>query len=204
MVKKVLVTGFQPFLEFKANPSQRVAEILNGSTFGHISFVGAVLPVSYSDIENELVQNIRKTNPDLIIGTGLAAGRAKISLEKIAVNYKYSTSPDNDGQKASGEKIDQNMPDGIFSFLDVESLHKSLNEKNIPSQISLSAGAYICNYAMFVILREARKEGKLGGFVHLPADTALASSMKEKNFPSMSLECMVEAIKQISIQQLQA
>ncbi len=202
MVKKVLVTGFQPFLEFKSNPSQVVAESLNGLISGQVSFTGAVLPVSYSEIEAALVNNIRETDPDLIIGTGLAAGRAKISLEKIAVNYKYSNSPDNDGQKASGEKIDQNMPDGIFSLLDVESLNNRLNEMNIPSQISLTAGAYICNYAMFVILREARRAGKVGGFVHLPADTTLASAMKDKNYPSLSLGCMKEAIMEIANQEL--
>lgn len=202
MSKKVLVTGFQPFLDFKTNPSQLIAEELDGSTLDDLTFVGRVLPVTYDEIEDVLLEAIESTQPDLIIGTGLAAGRTKLSLEKIAANYKYSTVPDNNGNRGSGERIDENMPDGIFSRLDIEDLVKVLNGKNIPTQISMTAGAYICNYAMFVIIRESQRLGTRGGFVHLPADTTLSSSMPTKAYPSMEIETMAKGIRTIASQQL--
>lgn len=203
MAKTVLITGFQPFLEFKRNPSQVLADDLNGKEEDGIRYVGRVMPVSYGGIEEAMVSSITEIKPDLIIGTGLSAGRSKLSVEKIAANYKFSMEPDNDGNKGAGEKIDESQPDGLFSLLHVEDLVRKLNEKSIPTQLSMTAGAYICNYAMFIIIREARKLGISGGFVHLPADTALAASMSNKGYASMGIESMKDGIRTIASHELQ-
>ncbi len=194
MSKTVLITGFEPFLDYKTNPTQEIARILNGKEINGLSYAGRILPVDYSRLEEKLVKFIQEVRPDLIIGTGLAAGRAKISLEKIAINYKFSLEQDNSGKKATGERIDSSMEDGIFSLLNVEELFQTLNSMNIPAEISLSAGSYLCNYAMFVIIREAKKLKIKGGFVHFPADTKLSSSLPNKNLPSMEIGTMLKAV----------
>lgn len=199
MAKKVLITGFEPFLEFKTNPSASVALTLDGQTVGDVAFFGRVLPVDYENTGKELVRFIEEVEPDLIIGTGLAAGRSKLSLEKIAANYKFSFEPDNAGNRASGEKIDPEMPDGMFSLLEVEQLFDVLNQKGIPSEVSMTAGAYLCNYAMFVIVRESRRLGIRGGFIHLPADTALAATFRKKTLPSMNIDALVEGVRTIAL-----
>ncbi len=195
MPKRVLVTGFQPFLDFKSNPSKKVAEALNNEVEGDAEIFGRVLPVSYKQTESALVKYIEDVQPDLIIGLGLAPGRSVISLEKIAANYKYSPSPDNEGNIATGGRIDESQPDGMFSLLDVEGLNKLLGDQAIPSEISMTAGAYLCNYAMFVIIRESKKRGIKGGFVHIPCDTELAVSHKERSYPSMTIEMLVNAVR---------
>lgn len=202
MTKTALITGFEPFLNFGINPSGEIAKSLDGKVFGDVKFVGRTIPVSYDETGPALVALIKEVSPDLIVGTGLAAGRSKMSLEKIAVNYKSSTEPDNKGKTASGDPIDSEMPDGIFSGLSVEVLKDMLNKNGIPTEISMSAGAYLCNNAMFVIIRESKKLGIKGGFVHVPCDTTLAASIPGKSFPSLSLDTMVEAIKQIAVFQL--
>ncbi len=198
MVVTVLVTGFEPYLEYTTNPTQEIATLLDGKEINGISYSGAVLPVDYTRLEDELLRHINDARPSLIIGTGLAPGRAKISLEKIAINYMFSKEPDNSGRKASGERIDRSLEDGIFSLLSVEKLSDLLNSLNIPAEVSLSAGAYLCNYAMFIIVREARKLGIKGGFVHFPADTKLSSVLQDRSLPSMELETMLRAVKIIS------
>jgi pyroglutamyl-peptidase len=195
---KVLLTGFEPFLDFKTNPTQKIATFLNKKEKHGVQYVGKVLPVSFSEIEDRLVELIEDEKPDLVIGTGLAAGRSKVSLEKIAINYKFSNEPDNRGKKAAGEKIDDKLGDGIFSLLNVEELYRLINKAKIPTEISLSAGAYLCNYAMFVIVREARRMGKKGGFVHFPADTDLSASLPSKSLPSMDMNNMVRTIEIIA------
>lgn len=202
MAKKVLVTGFQPFLEFKTNPSDSIAKAVDGAEDGKICYYGRTLPVAYDETESALMRCIDEVSPDLILGTGLAAGRTKLSLEKIAVNYKYSNEPDNNGNLARGEKIDPELPDGIFSRLNVEALYDSLNGKGIPAEISMSAGAYLCNYAMFVIVREAEKRGIKGGFIHIPCDTSLSVAFKQKSFPSMDLGTMIAGIKHIAMEEI--
>jgi pyroglutamyl-peptidase len=195
MGKSVLVTGFEPFLDFPINPTQTIVERLDGTVEGDIIFHGIILPVDYEKIERPLVSQINRLKPDLIIGTGLAAGRAKISVEKIAINYKFSQEPDNSGRRMRGERIDKEAGDGLFSLLNVESLVEELNGRGIPAEISLSAGAYLCNYAMFIIVREAKKRGIKGGFIHFPADTLLSSKMTTKSFPSLDIEVMKKSIQ---------
>lgn len=202
MQRKVLVTGFSPFLDMKTNPSQMLAEELDQKVINDITFVGKVLPVSYDETGSVLMGYLDEVKPDLVISTGLAAARAKLSVEKIAINYKHSDVPDNKGVKGSGDKIDPTMPDGVFSLLDVEKIVELLNEKGIPSEISTTAGAYLCNYSMFVVVREAKRRGIKGGFVHLPADPLLATASKIRNLPSMSLDLMVEGIKTIALHEL--
>lgn len=203
MTKRVLVTGFEPFLDFKVNPSQMIAEKLDGTRIREAEFIGRLLPVDYQDIENVLMKHIRDVSPDLIIGTGLAAGRTKLSVEKLAVNFKYSNEFDNRGNKETGFKIDSDMPDGIFSLLDVERLTEILNVKGVPAEISMTAGTYLCNYAMFVIIREASKRSIKGGFIHVPADTTLATLTKGRSFASMSLDLMVKGVRIVSVHELE-
>jgi len=195
---KVLVTGFEPFLEFKTNPTQKIVNLLDKQEHNGINYVGKVLLVDYSKIEDTLKGYINESKPDLIIGTGLAAGRSRISIEKIAINYKYSTQPDNAGKKESGEKIDPKIADGLFSMFDVEGLYEKLNSLFIPTEISLTAGAYLCNYSMFIIIRESMRRGIRGGFIHFPADTELSSKMPNLFLPSMTIEMMIRAIEIIA------
>lgn len=202
MPRKVLVTGFSPFLDFKTNPSQTVAQKLDGQKSKGVSFTGKVLPVSYDEAESVLLNYLDEVKPDLVIGTGLAPGRPRISVEKIAINYKYSQAPDNSGIRASGERIDQEMPDGIFSLLEVETLVELLNRNNIPAQISTTAGSYLCNYVMFLIVKEAIDRGIRGGFVHLPSDPSLAVASKNSSMPSMNLDAMVQGIRLIALHEL--
>ncbi|MCL6002446.1 MAG: pyrrolidone-carboxylate peptidase [Candidatus Thermoplasmatota archaeon] len=198
MGKSVLVTGFEPFLDLPINPTQTIVEQLDGTVAGDIRFYGRILPVDYDKIEKPLISYINRVKPDLIIGTGLAAGRAKISIEKIAINYKYSQEPDNAGKRMRGERIDKDSVEGSFSLLEVERLVEELNNHGIPAEISLSAGAYLCNYAMFIIVREAKKRGIAGGFIHFPADTLLSSKMTAKSFPSLDIQIMKKSIRLVA------
>ena len=198
VVKTVLITGFEPFLEFNRNPTEIIANSLNGITIDSVRFIGKILPVKYDAAGKVLEEAIKESSPDLIIGTGLAAGRAKISVEKIAINYKHSESPDNAGKRVLGERIQEGIPDGLFSRIHVEELVKVLNSISIPAEISLSAGAYLCNYVMFIILIESKKLGIPGGFVHVPNDEQLSAMMYPKTYPSISIDTMKNAIIEIA------
>jgi pyroglutamyl-peptidase len=46
--KVVLVTGFEPFGIHTTNPSQVIAETLNGSTLNDAEIIGIVLPVNFT------------------------------------------------------------------------------------------------------------------------------------------------------------
>ena len=73
----VLLFGYSPFLEFDENPSQLVAEKLDGQKIRDNEIKSIILPVDYSKVENLILDAINKYDPALIIGLGLAPGRSK-------------------------------------------------------------------------------------------------------------------------------
>ena len=191
----LLLFGFGPFLQFDENPSEKVARSLNGSSSNGHKIIGKVLPVDYHLVGRAIMKEIEKCEPAVVLGTGLAAGRSLLGVEKIAVNYKYSEEPDNKGSTEKGALIEEGGPEGIFSNLQTEKTVELLNRRGIPAALSLSAGAYLCNCAMYVIVRQASKNGFAGGFVHLPCDEQMASRKEFRRYPFMNLESMIRGIR---------
>jgi len=196
----IVLFGFEPFLEYKENPSQLIVESLNGTVIGGASVRGITLPVIFSKVEEAIISALQNERPQLAIGIGVAGGRNMITPEKIAINYKNSKEPDMSGMIARGERIDHSEPDGIFSNLPVEGLVEELNRKKIPASLSLSAGGYLCNNAMFVIIREAKRNGYAGGFIHIPFHSEYVMQTK-KDFASMPLNTLRSGIE-VSIEYL--
>lgn len=190
----ILLFGFEPYLEYKENPSQITVQSLNGRKIAGQEIKGVILPVDYASLENLVLSTIDRVKPRIAIGLGLAPGRNKITPEKIAVNYKYASEPDNEGKIFRGEKIDQDQPDGLFTNLPVEALVDELNNHGIPASLSFSAGAYLCNNAMFLIVRESKRSGFRGGFIHVPCHTEYISREK-KDLPSLPLETIQKGIE---------
>ncbi len=188
----VLVFGFEPFLDFDENPTELLASGLDGKTIEGEAVTGVVLPVDYARVEKCIVEAVERVAPSLVIGFGLAQSRERITPEKIAVNYRLASQPDNAGVRMEGSRIDQSEPDGVFSNLPVEALASSLNSAGIPAAVSLSAGAYLCNNAMFVIVRESRRRGFCGGFIHVPCHSEWVSK-KNKTLASLPLSTITRA-----------
>ncbi len=56
-------------------------------------------------------------------------------------------------------------------------------------ELSLSAGAYLCNNTMFLTMREAKQRGFSGGFIHIPCHAEWVAK-KDKRFPSLPLDAI--------------
>lgn len=188
----VLLFGFEPFLEFDENPSDLVVRSLQGRTMAGHDVVGRTLPVDYSSIEGQILSGVEAVKPDLALGFGLAAGRDRVTPEKVALNYVNSKSKDNSGRILEGVPITTGQPDALFTNLPVEALVDELNRQAIPSSLSLSAGAYLCNYVMYISMREAKRSGFKSGFIHLPCHAEWVAR-SGKQFPSLPIETIIRA-----------
>ena len=155
---KILITGFEPFLNNDANPSMLIVNMLKDK------YDTIILPVSYSEAKKILENKIKEVKPDIILSLGLASSRDKISLELIGINYQYALVPDNDNKIIKGTKIQADGLDGIFTNLDILTYLDLLKENNIPGELSLSAGAYICNLVYYTALNYTKNSL----FIHLP------------------------------------
>lgn len=193
-LKKLLLTGFEPFLGYPINPTMKIVEQLDGSTIDGYEVHGRVLTVDFSKSGINLLEEINRVQPDAVISLGLAGGRYKITPERIAINCNDGDS-DNTGNKPENEMIFEDGLDGIFTTLPIDEMVKRLTESGLPTEISNSAGTYLCNNVMYHGLYHLKKESHPvpSGFIHIPASHELA--LRHKGIPSWSHDDLIKAIQ---------
>lgn len=199
-MKKLLLTGFEPFLDYTVNPTMKIVEELDGAVIGNYQIVGRIMAVDFNSSGAALLGFIEEENPDAVISLGLAAGRYKITPERIAINVKDGA-VDNEGNKPVDEPIREEGEPAYLSTLPVRKMVDSLLENGLPSTISNTAGAYLCNNVMYEGLHYAHMDrpGLPSGFIHIPASHELA--IQHGRIPSWSHEDLVKGV-QICIEAL--
>src|SRR5713101_3643366 len=92
----ILVTGFEPFGAHTVNPSEGLAKAVDGRRVGDFGILGAVLPVHHTDAAQRLAVTLADTRPAAVVHLGLAGGRARVALERVAVNVMDYEQPSMD------------------------------------------------------------------------------------------------------------
>ncbi|SMF02760.1 pyroglutamyl-peptidase I [Pseudobacteriovorax antillogorgiicola] len=165
---QVLLTGFQPFANHKSNPSAEVAAHVaaeNGYDF-------LVLPVGFKEAAQILLHQLEKNSYHTVIALGLAANRSSISLERIALNLIDARIPDEFGQQPIDEPLIAEAPLAIHTSLPIKKIHQHLEKERISSEVSYSAGTYVCNAVFFHLLhhRKTVNPSLKCGFIHIPLE----------------------------------
>jgi|SRR5690625_2505169 len=193
-MNKLLLTGFEPFLDYPINPTMEVVKSFSGKVIHDYEVHGEILTVDFAKSGKQLLEIAEEVKPDAVISLGLAGGRHKITPERIAINCNDGPA-DNTGWKPSGEKIFADGKDGIFTTLPIDKMVKRMNESGLPAEISNTAGTYLCNNVMYHGLYHIRKNRLTipAGFIHIPASHELA--ITQKKVPSWSQEDLNQAIK---------
>ena len=176
MIRHALVTGFEPFGGYAANPSAELALSLDGETAGGFHIAGRVLPVEYGTAGDLLIDWIRELRPERIICCGLAAASRAVRVETIAFNLDDSPFPDNAGIIRENRRICTAAPASLRATLPVERIITDCSARGIAVESSDDAGRYVCNHVFFRLMNELR-EARLpiaAGFIHLPPDLPLA------------------------------
>ncbi|QFT90906.1 Pyrrolidone-carboxylate peptidase [Bacillus sp. THAF10] len=196
MTRKLLLTGFEPFLNFTINPTEEIVKELDQQVIGEYKVESRVLPVDFTESEKLLLAYMEEVQPDAVVCLGLAAGRAHITPERIAINCKDAGgAPDNNGVVLQDTPINQDGPDGYFSTLPIRAMVNHLNENHYPAKVSNTAGTYLCNNVMYAALNHyaATKAEVPAGFIHIPASHQLATQLT--NTPSWSQADLTAAMK---------
>jgi len=193
---KILLTGFEPFGGSAVNPSEQVVRHFAAHPPADLELVTAILPVERSRGPSELLQALGQHQPQAVICLGEAARRPAISIERVAINLLDYRIPDNSGQQVTDEQVVPGGPAAYFVTLPVREMQKAIQDAGIPVELSLSAGTYLCNQVLYILLHElASKSMNIpAGFIHLPQ---LPEQASRQNPPaaSMSLEAMVTGIR---------
>jgi pyroglutamyl-peptidase len=170
---KALVTGFDPFGGDAMNPSYEAVRRLP-ACIGALDIVTAELPTSFKRAMPTLRALIRREGPDIVLCVGLAAERNAISVERVAVNLQHSRMADNDGASPVDKFVVARAPEAYFSTLPVKHVVDALTRAGIPAEMSMSAGAFVCNHVFYSLMHllAHQKHGRhmlRAGFVHVPA-----------------------------------
>jgi pyroglutamyl-peptidase len=189
MARVILLTGFEPFGGEKTNPSWEAASRLDGMDFGGVNVAAMRLPVNCRRASRKIADLIAQTRPAAIVGLGQAGGRAALSLEKVALNLADEHPERETFGGINGKPVVPGGPDAYFSRLPLAAILKALKARGIPAELSLSAGVYVCNTAMYAALHALRgRRGIPAGFIHLPYEAGQAA--RHRSVASMSLDLM--------------
>jgi pyroglutamyl-peptidase len=190
----VVVTGFAPFGGERINPSWEVARNLDGDVIGGLQVKSVRLPVNCLAAARRVEAAFVRYRPRAILGLGQARGRPALSLERIAINLFEQRKAGQLSANSDGHPVIRDAPDAYFSRLPMGPILKALERRKIPASISLSAGAYACNAAMYAALHATRRRADFpAGFIHLPFDAAQSS--RDPAVPSMPVALMEDAIR---------
>jgi pyroglutamyl-peptidase len=192
----VLVTGFEAFGGHAANPSLEVAKTLDGRAVGEAVVRSAILPVHHAEAAPQVSRLLDETDPLAVLHLGLAAGRARIALERVAVNVMDYDTPDNTGYRARGEPCVPDGPAAYFATLPVSEILVALAAEGIPAYVSNTAGTYLCNQTMYGTLHQLARRGHpaRAGFMHLPLLPAMVAAGGLEQ-PSMDAGLMIRAVE---------
>ncbi|MEA0565354.1 pyroglutamyl-peptidase I [Lysinibacillus irui] len=190
---KLLVTGFEPFLDYKINPTMQIVENLDGEKIGDYTIVGRILSVDFQQSAQQFKQYIDEVKPQFIISLGLAGGRYKITPERIAINVKDGE-PDNNGYTPVDESIQEEGADAFLTNLPIRNMVNRLQAEGYPAEISNTAGTYLCNNIMYEGLVYAKyHQGVRAGFIHIPASFDLA--IQHGKIPGWNSQDLLDAVK---------
>ncbi len=186
-MKKLLITGFEPFGGEETNPSWDAVCRLPSEIGGYI-LTKLRIPVVFGKAAESVMDAAAGLHPDVILCIGQAGGRRFITPELVGINLRYASIPDNNGNQPQDEPILAGCDTAHFSTLPVRRMAAAINNMGIPAQVSYSAGAYVCNDVIYTLLSHFQNSDTKVGFIHVPYAT------DQQKTPSMDIADIVKGL----------
>ncbi len=165
---RILITHFDTFGGNTLNASREAARLLPPQ-IGGATVAVAELPTSFARAPILLESLLSEHQPDVVLSLGQAAGRAALSIERIALNIANSGA-DNDGYAPQDAVLVGDGAAAYFTTLPYNAMQDAVRAKGVAAELSYSAGLYVCNCIMYTALYlcATRWPHTRAGFVHVP------------------------------------
>ena len=186
-MKKLLITGFEPFGGEEINPSWEAVKCLPPEINGY-SLTKLLIPVVFGEAAEAVIKAADEICPDVVLCIGQAGGRNAITPELVGINLRHASIPDNNGCQPKDEPIAPCGDDACFSTLPVRRIAEAVNASGVPSRVSYSAGAYVCNDVLYSLLFHYKKSETRVGFIHIPY------SNEQNKEPSMDMKNIIKGL----------
>lgn len=188
-MKKLLITGFDPFGGQTVNPSWEAVRLLP-DRIGAYELTRLEIPTVYGEGAARILRAAEGLHPDVILSIGQAGGRRGITPEVVGINLREARIPDNSGFQPVNEAIVPDGPAAYFATVPVRAMVQAMTDAGLPCALSYSAGAFVCNDVLYTLLHRCHGSAVRAGFIHVPF---LPEQAKEDT-PSMPLEDIVHAL----------
>jgi pyroglutamyl-peptidase len=184
--RRLLITGFDPFGGADINPAWEAVALLP-DTIGDFELCKCRIPTAFGEAARAVLEQAAEFQPNVILCVGQAGGREAVTPERIAVNIRDASIPDNRGCLPRGERIAPEGPAAYFATVPVEDMVQAISRAGLPSRASNSAGAFVCNETLYLLLHYFDKTDTRVGFIHVPY-------LPEQGSPSLSVENTAAAL----------
>ena len=188
-MKRLLVTGFDPFDGAAVNPSWEAVSRLPDS-IGEWMLAKLEVPTVYGIAGEAVLATAMALCPDAIICVGQAGGRPDVTPEVVGINLRESEKADNYGRIAKNESVIDGGDAAYFATLPVRAMVEAIKEAGLPASLSYSAGAFVCNDLLYTLLHHYDGSDVQVGFIHVPHLPEQAAD----GAPSMCLDDMIRAL----------
>lgn len=188
-MKKLLITGFDPFGGALINPSWEAVKLLP-ETVGEWALTKLQIPTVFGRAAAEVLAAAEALRPDVILSVGQAGGRRAITPEVIGINLREASIPDNAGSRPVNTPVIEGGPDAYFATVPVRQMVQAITDAGLPGALSYSAGAFVCNDVLYTLLHHYCGTATRVGFIHVPYLPEQAT----ENIPSLTLEQMVRGL----------
>ena len=187
-MKKLLITGFDPFGGESINPAWEAVRLLP-DVIRDFELVKLEIPTVFGAAAQVVIDKAEEIHPDAIISVGQAGGRAAVTPEMVGINLRYASIPDNMGALPCDIPIAEGGPAAYFSTLPVRAMAKAICDAGLPGAVSYSAGSFVCNDVLYSLLHHFDETAVRAGFIHVPF---LPEQTADK--PSLPLDKTIAAL----------
>lgn len=194
-MKKLLITGFDPFGGESINPAWEAVRLLP-DVIRDFELVKLEIPTVFGAAAQVVIDKAEEIHPDAIISVGQAGGRAAVTPEMVGINLRYASIPDNMGALPCDIPIAEGGPAAYFSTLPVRAMAKAICDAGLPGAVSYSASSFVCNDVLYSLLHRFDGTAVRAGFIHvpfLPEQTADRPSLPLEQ-TAAALRAAIEAI----------
>lgn len=185
-MKKLLITGFDPFGGETINPSWEAVKLLP-EFVGEYEVHKMEIPTVVALAAKIVLEKAEEVHPDVILCIGQAGGRSAVTPERIGINIRSARLPDNAGNQPVEQTIVPDGPDGIFSTVPVAKMAQAIQDAGLLGAVSNTAGAFVCNDTLYLLLHHYAGTTVRVGFIHVPY-------LPQQGTPNMPLEQIVQAL----------
>lgn len=188
---RILLTAFKPFDGWETNASWLALQALMRELPAEAQVTTRLYPVDYDELRPRLAMDLA-TPYDVVLHLGQAAGASSLHLEQFALNARRQRLQTSDLVLP----LESEGPAAYRSNLPLAAWTRGLRETGVPAELSLHAGDYLCNAAMYwshYLIEAAGRQPNVA-FVHVPIDISQAIHC-ERETPSLPTEITATALR---------